>query len=478
MTGGSYSTDCEQCDEEISAAFRYCPHCGEEQPWFTDSEGPEAMTDGGEDPEPVDGEELQVVLSTGDDSAICHGAYTAMNTALTAATTLPADTHVQSATLSRAERVTVDGREYIFREYPARHPGEPRQVEVVPDVDVKQGHRDPRRWRYVFKITDWTDRHRLDEDGIHATLRTIYAPDENSPPADPEGYATVAVNGSVRVPEFIRDAMMDHLEIEGFGRPPFIPGRDGDPVEPEPTAVATDGGQMADVTVYVSEKAGTYGGKTYHTDRNCQYLGNANSVREKSLSVLNGHYNQCSACPDLPDDVPEVLTDGGIPQDRAGHLADEVHDAFLTAREYLRDGYRPEDAADRADIALDLFTDALDSPPEDIRGTNRLTCEGCEERVTRYVSDGGGGYSGDVRSRRGVQGLDIAWCAWDSAGIPVDARPEGWREQRPDDGFPCPNCELDLDTDSLTYFHTGGPEYRRGVRCEHCGSELGGDESE
>lgn len=202
------------------------------------------LADGGQDPEdaPTFREELQVVLSSGEDSAICNGAYTALDSALNAATAIGGETHVQSITLDRTERVSVDGREFLFREYPRRHPRESHQVEVVPDVDVKQGLYDARRWRYVFKITDWTDNPRLDEDGIHATLQSIYAPADDAPSAGPDGYATVAVNGGTRVPEFIRNALMSHLEIEGFGRPPFIPERDGEPVESEPVAVATDGG--------------------------------------------------------------------------------------------------------------------------------------------------------------------------------------------------------------------------------------------
>lgn len=177
---------------------------------------------------------------------------------------------------------------------------------------------------------------------------------------------------------------------------------------------------------------------------------------------------------------PEVRTDGGEPTapEREEHMADEYHDRFLTAREYLRDGYAPEDAADHAGLDVDAFTGALDGSPEDIRGTNRTTCEGCGERVTPYVRDGGGGYSGDVRTRRGMEGLDISWCSWDDAGIPVDARPEGWREQRPDDGFPCPDCSEELTTDTITSFNTGAPEYRNGVRCGHCGTELGDDGDE
>lgn len=166
---------------------------------------------------------------------------------------------------------------------------------------------------------------------------------------------------------------------------------------------------------------------------------------------------------------------GTPPEDRDGYLADEYHDRFLNAREYLREGHPPEDAADRADIPLDLFTDALDGSPEDIRGTHKTTCDCCGERVTNYVSRGGGSSSG---TQWNLTPAGPSWCAWDEVGIPVDARPEGWREQRPDDGFPCPNCSEELTTDSLDYFQNGSPDYRHGVRCGHCGTELGGDDSE
>lgn len=38
MTGGSYGIECGGCDRTITGAARYCPHCGERQPWFTDSD--------------------------------------------------------------------------------------------------------------------------------------------------------------------------------------------------------------------------------------------------------------------------------------------------------------------------------------------------------------------------------------------------------------------------------------------------------
>lgn len=200
------------------------------------------MTDGEDIPEYR--EELNVVLTSGKDSAICNGAYTAMSAALNAATSLPGKTHTQSIPLDRTERVSVNGREFSFREYPARHPRERRQVEVVPDTDVKQGYGEPRRWRYVFVLQDHSERVTWDGEGIHAALRAIYAPDSGNTNAGPDGWASMAVNGGTRVPEFIRDAVMEHLEIEGFGRPPFIPERDGEysGMEPEPKAVSADGG--------------------------------------------------------------------------------------------------------------------------------------------------------------------------------------------------------------------------------------------
>ncbi|QLG47863.1 hypothetical protein [Natrinema halophilum] len=39
MTGGSYTTTCNACSSEIGASARYCPNCGERQPWFTDGDG-------------------------------------------------------------------------------------------------------------------------------------------------------------------------------------------------------------------------------------------------------------------------------------------------------------------------------------------------------------------------------------------------------------------------------------------------------
>ena len=41
MTGGSYRTCCDDCESEIRASARYCPDCGERQPWFTDEEDPD-----------------------------------------------------------------------------------------------------------------------------------------------------------------------------------------------------------------------------------------------------------------------------------------------------------------------------------------------------------------------------------------------------------------------------------------------------
>jgi hypothetical protein len=136
--------------------------------------------------------------------------------------------------LHSGRSLAADGRTMTIREFARRHPGEDRQVVVTPDAPVKQAYTDARRWRYVFTIRDWTDRVRLDGDGPHAVLTYLYAPDEDAPPAGPEGYATIAVNGGTRVPDAILTALMDTLDLNGFGRPPFIPERDGEPLSPNP----------------------------------------------------------------------------------------------------------------------------------------------------------------------------------------------------------------------------------------------------
>ncbi|SEW09923.1 zinc ribbon domain-containing protein [Natrinema salifodinae] len=46
MTGGSYRTTCVDCEDEISAASRFCPHCGTRQPWFTDDEADGTESEG------------------------------------------------------------------------------------------------------------------------------------------------------------------------------------------------------------------------------------------------------------------------------------------------------------------------------------------------------------------------------------------------------------------------------------------------
>lgn len=45
MTGGSYRTDCVECTDEIAASSKFCPSCGERQPWLTDDR--DVATDGG-----------------------------------------------------------------------------------------------------------------------------------------------------------------------------------------------------------------------------------------------------------------------------------------------------------------------------------------------------------------------------------------------------------------------------------------------
>lgn len=37
MTGGSYSTYCDDCGSDIRASARHCPNCGAKQPWVSDS---------------------------------------------------------------------------------------------------------------------------------------------------------------------------------------------------------------------------------------------------------------------------------------------------------------------------------------------------------------------------------------------------------------------------------------------------------
>lgn len=140
----------------------------------------------------------------------------------------------------------LDGYGVTVSPLPPRHPGEPPMVEVESHHPVKQGYSEPRRWRYVFKIRDRTGMVTMDASGLHASLTYIYAPADDAPPAGPEGYATIAVNGGTPVPEFVRDALMDVMDLNGFGRPPYIHGRDepfkGMDAEPEKVETVDGGG--------------------------------------------------------------------------------------------------------------------------------------------------------------------------------------------------------------------------------------------
>lgn len=110
---------------------------------------------------------------------------------------------------------------------------------------------------------------------------------------------------------------------------------------------------------------------------------------------------------------------------------------------------------------------------EDDSAANRALCDGCGERVASHVLRAGGAVSGDYRTARGVQGVDIAWCAWDAAGVPEDARPVGWRSMRPSEGFPCPDCGSELTGDALEYGWTD--DYEKVARCPECSGLLRGE---
>lgn len=60
-----------------------------------------------------------------------------------------------------------------------------------------------------------------------------------------------------------------------------------------------------------------------------------------------------------------------------------------------------------------------------------VACDGCGEDVAPWVSDAGGSGSGE--SHRHITET-VSWCAWDSAGIPPEDRPKGWRFALPEDG--------------------------------------------
>lgn len=156
------------------------------------------------------------------------------------------------------------------------------------------------------------------------------------------------------------------------------------------------------------------------------------------------------------------------------HLADEYHDRFKSARHHLRKGYPPEVAAIREDLPLDLFVDALDGDPEDIRGERKITCDACGERVTVRVAENGGSASGE---RRRGQPMGVQWCAWDET-MPKEYRPEGWRSMLPSDGFPCPLCGEEQTGDTISVSRLNKPPYPDIVRCGSCGGEFPGDDSE
>lgn len=65
------------------------------------------------------------------------------------------------------------------------------------------------------------------------------------------------------------------------------------------------------------------------------------------------------------------------------------------------------------------------------RDDRRALCDGCDHRFHPDLLDEGGAFSGDVRQRGGVVGLDLSWCSWDEAGIEVEKRPDGWEDKLP-----------------------------------------------
>lgn len=77
------------------------------------------------------------------------------------------------------------------------------------------------RWQFAFVIRNFSETVRLDAEGPHAVLRSVYSYDED------DELATVAVNGGTLVPDGVLDAVRNRDEVVGFGRPPFIPERDG-----------------------------------------------------------------------------------------------------------------------------------------------------------------------------------------------------------------------------------------------------------
>ena len=172
-----------------------------------------------------------------------------------------------------------------------------------------------------------------------------------------------------------------------------------------------------------------------------------------------------------------AMTDGGLPPEhppepnREDYMADEYHDRFLSAREYLRDGHPPEDAAEKAALDVDLFLNALrPEDPEDIRGTNRTKCDGCGEKVAQYVHAAGGSASG--RGRNGLP-MGVSWCAWDDV-MPTEDRPDGWRNSLPSDGFPCPHCGAELDGESVDI--QWREDYEQVAHCPECSEPLRGEQ--
>lgn len=98
------------------------------------------------------------------------------------------------------------------------HPHEPVSFEYMHGRPVTS---DELNWIFVFKIRDFSETGRVEKDGPHALLQTIYSYDEA------DELTTIAVNGGTTVPEGVLEAVRQRSEVDGIGRPPYIEERDG-----------------------------------------------------------------------------------------------------------------------------------------------------------------------------------------------------------------------------------------------------------
>jgi len=178
--------------------------------------------------------------------------------------------------------------------------------------------------------------------------------------------------------------------------------------------IVTDGGE----DLVLLSAASRSSPETYHRDRGCQYLQKSNSVVERPLDSLQGHFDPCSVCAGS-----DLMADGGEPADVVYEQTDrDVEDlskAALVAewgeiQESLQVGrWKQEERAEAVERSLRLWaemrsrTDA--EPPE---------CPECEH--TRWSQE-----LGEPKRCRGC-GLMLGECHRET----IDAVDAYWRKVR------------------------------------------------